>query len=215
MSSVEKAPFAEVMTDEGSLRELLGEPSELVVKKQLAALDAHCRAFIALSPFAAVGTAGADGRYDVSPRGDGPGFVRVLDERRLAIPERPGNRRADTLRNILQTGAIGLLFIIPGVEETLRVNGRAWLTRDARLLTGMAVRGKEPLLAIGVEVEEAFLHCAKAFKRSRLWDGATWPERAALPSLAQMLVDQVGSACDLTLDDLDQRIAESYATRLY
>lgn len=212
--TAEPIPFDEIITEETGLRAFLGEPSELVVRKQIGALDAHCRAFIALAPFLVIGTTSADGRCDASPRGDPPGFVQVLDERRLVIPERPGNRRADTLRNILQTGAIGLLFIIPGVEETLRVNGRAWLTRDTSLLAGMAVRGKAPTLAIGVEVEEAFLHCAKAFKRSGLWESATWPERAALPSLARMLLDQVGP-CELTEAGLERDIETSYATRLY
>jgi PPOX class probable FMN-dependent enzyme len=214
MTPTEAKPFADVIDSEAQLRSLLGEPSELAVRKQLAGLDAHCRAFIALAPFVAIGTTDAAGRGDVSPRGDAPGFVQILDERRLALPERPGNRRAYTLRNILQTGGVGLLFIIPGVEETLRVNGRAWLTRDERLLDAMVARGKRPLLAIGVEVEEAYMHCAKAFKRSGLWDAATWPERAALPSLARMLLDQIGP-CETTLADLESQVAESYAKRLY
>lgn len=207
-------PFRDTIDSEDDVRALLGTPSELVIKKQLGALDAHCRAFIALAPFVAVATTGASGGADVSPRGDAPGFVRVLDERRLVIPERPGNRRADTLRNIVQTGAVGLLFLIPGFEETLRVNGRAWLTRDPDLLASLAARGKPPLVAIGVQVDEAFLHCAKAFKRSRLWEATTWPERAMLPSLACMLFDQARPP-DQTVDDLERQVAESYATRLY
>jgi len=214
MSGTESSPFANLVASETELSEVIGAPAELAIRKQLSSLDAHGRAFIALSPFAAVGTVDRTGRGDVSPRGDAPGFAQVLDERHLAIPERPGNRRADTLRNILQTGTIGLLFIVPGREETLRVNGRAWLVRDERLLDTMVVRGKRPLLAIGVRVEEAYLHCAKAFKRSRLWESATWPDRQALPALAQMLPDQVGP-CELTLDELDRQVEESYRTRLY
>lgn len=214
MPSTAAPPFRDVIGTEDDVRALLGTPSELVIKKQLGALDAHCRAFIALAPFVAVATTGASGGADVSPRGDAPGFVRVLDERRLVIPERPGNRRADTLRNIVQTGAVGLLFLIPGFEETLRVNGRAWLTRDPDLLASLAARGKPPLVAIGVQVDEAFLHCAKAFKRSRLWEATTWPERAMLPSLACMLFDQARPP-DQTVDDLERQVAESYATRLY
>lgn len=206
--------FTDQITSEAELRALLGEPSELVIRKQLPALDRHCRAFIALAPFVAVGTVSADGRSDVSPRGDAPGFVRVLDERTLVIPERPGNRRFDTLRNILQTGTIGLFFIIPGIEETLRVNGRAVLVRDAELLDSLTAQGKAPWLAITVTVEEAFLHCAKALKRSRLWDTTTWPERAALPSLAKMLHDQTHPT-SATVADLEESIAESYAKRLY
>jgi hypothetical protein len=214
MSAVDALPFADLIASEADLRDLLGAPSEVVIKKQLSALDRHCRAFIALAPFVALATTDAAGHCDVSPRGDSPGFVQVLDERRLVIPERPGNRRADSLRNILQTGTVGLLFIIPGFEETLRVNGRAWLTRDPDLLTGMAVRGKSPQLAIGVEVEETFLHCAKAFMRSQLWETATWPDRAALPSLACMVYEQTAPA-NATLDDLERQVAESYAKRLY
>jgi uncharacterized protein len=206
--------FTNTINSEAELRALLGVPSELVIRKQLPALDRHCRAFIALAPFVAVGTVSADGRSDVSPRGDAPGFVQVLDEHTLVIPERPGNRRFDTLRNILQTGTIGLFFIIPGVEETLRVNGRAVLVRDAELLASLAAQGKAPWLAIAVTVEEAFLHCAKAFKRSHLWDAATWPGRSALPSLAEMLHDQTHPA-DATVAELAESIEESYAKRLY
>lgn len=202
------------MASEAALRELLGVPSDLVVRKQLSALDQHCRAFIALAPFLTIATTSATGACDVSPRGDAPGFVAVLDDHTLAIPERPGNRRFDTLRNIIETGTVGLLFIIPGIEETLRVNGRAALTRDAALLERLTVHGKPPWLAIGIEIDECFLHCAKAFKRSHLWDPATWPERAALPSLARMLIDQVCLPSS-ALDEMTARIEESYTRRLY
>lgn len=212
--SVEVSPFTSRISSEAELRALLGQPSELVIRKQLAALDAHCRAFIALAPYVLLGTSGAGGSCDVSPRGDAPGFVLALDEHHLVIPERPGNRRADTLRNILETGGIGLLFMIPGVEELLRVNGRACLVRDAPLLERLAVQGKRPLLAIGVEVEEAFLHCAKSIKRSQLWSPATWPERDRLPSMAQMIIDQVQPE-DLTVEQLDGYLAEAYHKRLY
>jgi PPOX class probable FMN-dependent enzyme len=208
------ARFANMVTSEEALREALGSPSALTVRKQLAALDLHCRAFIALSPFLLLGSVDATGRHDVSPRGDAPGFALVLDDTTLAIPERPGNRRLDTARNILQTGTVGLLFIVPGMEETLRVNGRAYLVRDADLLERLAAQGKRPVLAIGVVVEECFLHCAKSMKRSRLWDPTCWPERAALPSLGQMLLDQTRPA-DTTAAELDAYLEESYAKRLY
>jgi PPOX class probable FMN-dependent enzyme len=214
METARRPAFTDVVTSEAALRALLGEPSELVVRKQLSALDQHCRAFIALAPFLTIATTSAAGACDVSPRGDAPGFVAVLDDRTLLIPERPGNRRFDTLRNIIDTGMVGLLFIIPGIEETLRVNGRACLVRDAAILEGLAARGKLPWLAIAVEVEECFLHCAKAFKRSRLWDQAAWPERAALPSLAQMLNDQV-CLSSTSVEALEARIAESYTKNLY
>ncbi len=208
------ARFADMVTSEGVLREVLGSPSELIVRKQLAALDRHCRAFIALSPFLLLGSVDAAGRQDVSPRGDAPGFALALDDTTLAIPERPGNRRLDTLRNILQTGTVGLLFLVPGIEETLRVNGRACLVQDTDILERLSAQGKRPALAIGVEVEECFLHCAKCMKRSRLWDPTCWPERAALPSLGQMLLDQT-QPTDTTAADLDVYLAESYAKRLY
>lgn len=206
--------FSRVVGSEAELREIMGEPNDLVRRKQLGALERHCRAFIARSPFVLVGTAGAHGGYDVSPRGDGPGFVQILDDSTLVIPERPGNRRIDTLRNIVANPSIGLLFIVPGVEETLRVNGRACVVRDEALLEQTAAHGKRPLVAIGVEVEEAFLHCAKAFKRSRLWDSATWIDRRELPSLGRMVIEQV-KPTDVTVEELERRIEEGYATQLY
>lgn len=206
--------FTDVVTSPEALRALVGEPSELVIKKQLPALDHHCRAFIALSPFLLLGTASARGQCDVSPRGDAPGFVLVLDERTLVIPDRPGNRRIDSLQNIIDTGAAGLLFMIPDVGETLRVNGRACIVRDADLLARLEAQGKEPKLAIVVEVEEAYLQCAKALRRSQLWDAATWPERGAVPSLAQMILDQVPMP-GVTVEELDDSFQESYRTRLY
>jgi PPOX class probable FMN-dependent enzyme len=209
-----QSPFTDLVASAEALRDLLGHPSELVIKKQHPALDRHCRAYIALSPYMLLGTANTTGDCDVSPRGDAPGFVAVLDDTHLAIPDRPGNRRIDSLRNIVQNGKVGLLFMIPGVEETLRINGRACLTREPALLEELAARGKVPTLAIGVEVEEAFLHCAKAFKRSQLWDNTTWPDRAALPTLAEMVNDQV-TIPNLTLTEIERGIAESYAKRLY
>src|SRR5688572_31157365 len=159
--------FREVVTSEDTLRALVGTPSDLALKKQLSVLDAHCQDFIAHAPFVLVATANAAGQCDVSPKGDAPGFVRVLDERHLAIPDRPGNKRLDGMRNILSNPHVGLIFLVPGRRETLRVNGRACIVRDEALLASMEAQGKRPLLAIGVEVEEVFLHCAKAFIRSR------------------------------------------------
>src|SRR2546421_5870904 len=158
--------FRDIVTSEEVLRELIGSPSNLAIRKQLSSLDPHCQNFIARSPFLLISSVDASGTCDVSPRGDAPGFVLILDEKTLVIPERPGNRRIDTLRNILQTSAVGLLFMIPGVEETLRVNGHACLVRDTTLLERTTAQGKQPLIAIGVEVKECFLHCAKSLKRS-------------------------------------------------
>jgi PPOX class probable FMN-dependent enzyme len=164
-----RSKFSAVVTDETELRGLIAPPRELVLRKQLETLDDHCRAFIGALPFVLVASADAIGRCDVSPRGDAPGFVQVYDETTLVIPDRPGNRRLDTLCNILANPQLGLLFLIPGVEETLRVNGRACLVRDEAVLERCVVQGKRPTLAVAVEVREVFFHCAKAFKRSRLW----------------------------------------------
>ncbi|MGH7320737.1 MAG: pyridoxamine 5'-phosphate oxidase family protein [Candidatus Rokuibacteriota bacterium] len=206
--------FNEVVTSERELRAIIGEPSELARKKQLAALDAHCRAFIARSPFLLLATANTRGECDVSPKGDVPGFVLVLDDHRLVIPDRPGNRRLDGMKNLLENPHVGLIFLIPGKEETLRVNGRGWIVREAELLERTAIMGKRPRLAIGVEVEECFLHCAKAFKRAKLWDAAHWPAPADLASMAQMLLDQTKPAGQ-TVEDLERHIQEGYAQRLY
>jgi len=206
--------FTDCVTSEAELRTLVGEPRELVIKKQLPALDRHCRAFIALSPFLLIGTANTSGQCDVSPRGDAPGFVLALDDHTLVVPDRPGNRRIDSLRNIVTHGGVGLLFMIPGVEETLRINGQARIVRDTAILTRLVAQGKTPELAIAVAIEEAFLQCPKALKRSRLWDAATWPERTALPTLAQILYDQVPMP-DVTVEALDAAFEQGYRERLY
>lgn len=207
-------PFTEVVETEAELREIMGRPGALAVGKQLDRLDRHCRDFVALSPFALVSTFDSGGNCDVSPRGDAPGFVAVLDEKTLAIPERPGNRRLDSLLNVLETGTAGLLFLVPGFEETLRINGRAWVVRDTDILERTAARGRRPQVAIGIEIQECFLHCAKAFRRSGLWRTEGWPERSALPSLGRMLRDQ-GAEPGVGVDELDGRIEESYTKRLY
>jgi PPOX class probable FMN-dependent enzyme len=180
-----------VVTTPTELREILGYPTERAVQKQLAALDKHCRAFIARSPFVVLSTSNARGGCDASPKGDRPGFVLVQDEHTLVIPDRPGNRRADSLLNILDNPHVGLLFLIPGMGETLRVNGTASLVQDPALLEQLAVDGKRPQLAIVVKVEECFLHCAKALIRSQLWDPEGFMPRCEMPSLAQMIQDQI------------------------
>jgi PPOX class probable FMN-dependent enzyme len=179
------------ITSVDQLRELVGEPSERARQKQLARLDVYCRAFIARSPFLLMGTADASGRCDVSPKGDRPGFVLVPDDETLVVPDRPGNRRFDSLQNLMANPRIGLLFLIPGMSETLRVNGRAELARDDELLDQLAVDRKQPWLAIVVHVEEAFLHCGKAMLRSQLWDPTRHMPREELPSLSRMIQDQI------------------------
>lgn len=206
--------FRDLVTDEQDLRALLGSPSEVALRKQIARLDEHCRAFIAHAPFMLMATSDAEGRCDVSPKGDPAGFVRVLDDTHLVIPDRPGNRRLDGMRNILSNPHVGLLFLVPARGETLRVNGRACITRDAELLATLAVDGKVPRLAIGVEVEEVFLHCAKAFKRSRLWEPARWPDISGLVGSAKIFHDQVGIP-GMSVEDYERRLATGYQTGLY
>ena len=207
-------PFQTVVTSEQELREILGAPNPRSLLKEHAHVDPHARAFIGLSPLLLMATSGADGRCDVSPKGDAPGFVLVLDERRLVIPDRPGNKRLDGMRNLLVNPHIGLIFLVPGRPDTLRVNGRACLTRDPDLLERCVAHGKTPTLAIGVEVEECFLHCPKAFLRSRLWATEHWPARDALSSFACMLFDQI-QPDGLTVQDYERDVEENNAKGLY
>ena len=208
------AGFKDLVTSVEELVRVIGAPNELVVKKQLAELDAHMRLFIAESPFLLLGTAGRDGSCDVSPRGDAPGLATVLDARTLVIPERRGNRRADSLRNIVETRRAGLLFLIPGVGETLRVNGRACLIRDEAVLAPLAVEGKRPLVGIVVAVEECFLQCAKAVIRSKLWDARAAGRESSRASFAEILKDQTKIEGQ-TVDSLSRMIEESYRDHLY
>ncbi len=184
------------------------------MKKQLAELDDHMMAFIAASPFLLIGTVGGDGRCDVSPRGDMPPVGKVLDSRTLAMPEWKGNRRVDSLRNIIETGRVGMLFMTPGLGETLRVNGRAFVIRDDDVLASMSKNGKQPLVGIGVEVDECFFQCAKALIRSKLWE---WSAENLDPppfDFAKILVDQTKIE-GLEVEPLRQQIEESYKDRLY
>jgi PPOX class probable FMN-dependent enzyme len=202
------------VSDESKLRGLYNEPLELAVLKQLDRLDAHCRNFLAHSPFAVVGSTRPGRGTDVSPRGDAPGFARVLDDHTIAIPDRPGNNRLDTMSNIVADAEIGLLFFIPGIDETLRVNGTARLSRDPELLAAAAVNGREPHLVILVTVREAFLHCGKALKRSRLWHDDYRVERNSFPTLGRMIVEQTKTA-KVTVEQADTLIDEGYRTKLY
>lgn len=208
-----RSRFSEVVASEEQLRAVMGEPIPAVMRKELAALDAHARAFIASSPFVLIGTSGADGRLDVSPKGDPPGFVQVLDDATLAIPDRPGNRRADTFTNLLANDRIALFFVVPGKQETLRVGGRAVIVRDAALRDRMAVRGKAPDFAIVVAIDQMFFHCAKCVIRSNLWKPEAWPSAAGLPSLAEALVS--AAKLDITVKEQQTMIDEDEAKNLY
>jgi PPOX class probable FMN-dependent enzyme len=185
-----------VVQTEAELRDLIGSPTQLVAGKIADRLNDIFRRYIEESPFLCVATASADGRLDVSPRGDPAGFVRIIDERTLLLPERPGNRIADTLRNILDTGRVALLFLVPGVGETFRVNGSAELVDEAELLAGSAVEGKTPKLGILVTVEEAYTQCSKALIRSDLWNEEKHVDPATMPTSGQMLK----AVSDPTLD---------------
>jgi PPOX class probable FMN-dependent enzyme len=194
------------------LKERYGEPSERAVGKELDHLDKHCRAFIAISPFMVIGTMGADGLGDVSPKGDAPGFVLVSDEKTLVIPDRPGNNRTDTLLNILDNPGVGMLFMVPGMNETLRVNGTARIVTDTAVLDSLLVNDRPPRSALVVDVKEAYLHCAKAFMRSKLWSDEHRIERNSFPSLGQIITEQMGGG---DAEAADRGIEEGYRTKLY
>jgi PPOX class probable FMN-dependent enzyme len=200
------------ISDPLQLRDHYGEASDMVQRKALPRLDKHCRAFIEAAPFLVIATADGGGRADASPRGDAPGFVAIADEQTLLIPDRPGNRRVDTLSNILANPHVGLIFFVPGMNETLRVNGKAEITTDAAMLEPLSVRGKLPVSAIVVHIEEAFLHCAKALIRSDLWNPQKHIERSSFPTLGRMIADQI-QGVDATA--ADQLIQESIEKRLY
>jgi PPOX class probable FMN-dependent enzyme len=206
-----------VVASEEALRQLFPPVHTLAALKSQSELDAHARAFIARSPFLCIGTQSADGKADVSPRGDPRGFVRVLDGRTLAIPDRPGNNRLDTLVNIIANPSVGLLFMVPGYDETLRINGTARLVTAPHLLETMRVNDRVPRLAILVTVKEVFLHCAKAFRRSHLWDPEHRQDRSEMPSLMQMLLEQTtGAPTEPTeIAKRDQGLEDDYRRSLY
>ncbi len=193
------------------LRALYAAPRQRSVKKELAQLDAHCARFIAQSPLVVVASANRDGAMDASPRGGAPGFVKAEGAGTLLIPDSPGNNRLDTLENLVQNGQIGLLFLLPGVDETLRVNGRATLSTHAAELALCADAKRGPKLVIRVTVQTAYLHCAKALMRSALWDAGRHIDRASLPSMGEMLRDQIGG--DMPAETQAQMLAR-YAVDL-
>lgn len=202
---------AETIETEAALREILGEPTALVRAKVSDRLNALTRQFIERAPFVCLATADAQGSCDVSPRGDPRGFVRILDDRTLLVPERPGNRLADTLRNIVHNRSIGLLFVIPGVSDTFRVHGRATLTTDAALLAPCAVEGKAPRLGILVDIESAYTQCSKAFLRSHFWDPTRFIDRAELPTNGEIHQALQGEGFDAAAYDAER--AARYARR--
>jgi uncharacterized protein len=205
--------FEKPITTETELRAIMGYPSEIVTRKTINYIDEHCKRFIEQSPFITIATSDTNGNFDVSPKGDPAGFVKVLGDKMLAIPDRPGNRKADTLSNIIQNPNVGLIFLIPGIKETLRVNGEAKIVTDQKLLDLLACQGRAPSIAIIVDVKEAFMHCAKCIIRSNLWQHVADIENRTVASLAKTLVDH--SKVDISYEVLDQMIKDDEKTNLY
>lgn len=200
-----------ILETESALRDCYDQPSELVQKKILRRLDKHAKAFIALSPFAVLATHGPDG-CDASPRGDAPGFVQVVDDATLLLPDRRGNNLIDSLRNVVAAPDVGLLFLVPGINETLRVNGTAKVITDAARLRQMEAQGKVPTSALEITVREVYFHCGKAMIRSDLWNAEKHVPRTGFPSLGRVIADQVAG---VDAEAADANLAEGYKTRLY
>lgn len=212
-----KSSGEHLIDNEELLRSLYGKTHPLAVKKCLPALDDYCLDYVSRSPFLCLSTQHADGTADVSPRGDPAGFVHIIDRNTVAIPDRPGNNRLDSLSNIISNPSVGLLFLVPGFDDTLRVNGHAFLSRDPDLLSTMVVKKRMPSLAIVVEIKEAFLHCAKAFRRARLWQADALQDRQQLPSLAAIVTEQISGVAVKSIDavELEKELEEEYRQTMY
>lgn len=206
-----------MITTESELRTVFGIAEGLSVAKARPSLDRHSRRFIALSPFLVIATSNAKGEADISPRGDPPGFVRVLDDRTLLIPDRPGNNRLDTMVNIVENPNVACLFFIPGFEDTLRVAGKARITTEAALLAASAIQGKSPKAGIVVTVEQAFIHCAKALRRSKLWQNDYVQDRKVMPSIARIILEQTaeGPVREDAAAAKDAEVEENYRNEMY
>jgi uncharacterized protein len=205
--------FENIINTEEELREILGHPNEIVTRKTINYIDENCKKFIENSPFITIATSDLKGNFDVSPKGDPAGFVKILNDKMLAIPDRPGNQKADTFTNILQNPNLGLIFLIPGVKETLRVNGKAKIVTDKKVLELLSCEGKLPSFAIIVEIKEAFMHCAKCMIRSKLWINNGNIKEHSVPSLAKSLVDH--GKLEITVEELDEMIKNDEKTNLY
>ncbi len=211
---MEQTTTAPQIETKEELREHYGPANERSVKKQMAKLDEHAKNFIALSPFMVISSATADGA-DASPKGDPPGFVKVIDDNTLIIPDRPGNNRVDTMSNIVENNHVGLLFLVPGMCETLRVNGRARITTDPEVLEPHSVKGRLPRSAMIIDVDDVYLHCGKALIRADLWNAGKHIERKSFPSMGQMLSDQIAEDGYGDGEELNKGIQERYKTDLY
>ena len=208
-------PFVNVIGSEDELRELYRLPASTTQQKVQPRLDKHARAFIEASPFVLIGSTSPDGTGDVSPKGGPPGFVVTLDDDHIAVPDLAGNNLLDSIGNIVRGSGIGMLFLVPGVDETLRVNGYACITTDAAVLDACAVKDRRPKAAIGVTVTQQYMHCAKALRRSDLWDAQSWPQRDALPSLGCILVDQIDLPDGVTAEVVDANLERGYAESMW
>ncbi|WP_269496468.1 MSMEG_1061 family FMN-dependent PPOX-type flavoprotein [Castellaniella sp. S9] len=217
MTAETKSPFIKNIHTLEQLREWIPAPSDLVLNKVIPDIDDHVRAFIGFSPYVMISTADRNGNCDASPRGGEPGFVKVLDDHHLAWSESTGNRRADSLQNLLQNDSIGMLFLLPGYDEVLRINGTAVITTESALLEQLAPRNQPPGVgvAVGVTVHECYIHCAKAALRSSLWNPLGWPDLSAMPSAAQILRDHTGAGeGDGSVEYMQRMLDESYTKRL-
>ena len=201
------------VSDKATVREIVGDPIPIVRNKEMPRLDKYCRQFIEMSPFLCLGTVGADGHIDMSPRGDPPGFVKILDDRTLLIPDRQGNQRVDSMLNITENPQIGLIFFLPGIEETLRIRARVSITRDQELLGPLALNGKTPKLGFLVEIDQVFFQCAKALIRSKLWDPSTPIKRSEFPPFGQITRDQ--RRPDAKVEDIEAMLQDNYKNELY
>jgi PPOX class probable FMN-dependent enzyme len=206
--------FASRIAELPELRTIVGAPNPGSIGKEMSSLDEICRQFLSMSPILFISTVGPDGKADVSPRGDLPGFVKVLDERTVAIPDRPGNRRIDTMSNILGTpgNSVGLIFLVPGVDEVMRASGRATISSDPTLLAQMAVCGKLPKLAVVVALDEVFFHCGKALKRAGLWDPTRQIDRRNFPSYTEINHKRRPHE---QLEKIERLIADNHKNELY
>jgi uncharacterized protein len=204
--------FRDVVTSEEQLRSVLGQPTERAAAKIMGVIDDYTRSFIAHAPFVFVASSGPDGMLDISPKGDPAGFVKVLDQTTIAIPDRPGNRRLDLYRNVLENPNVGLIFVIPGVTYTLRMSGTAIIVRDAELRAGMAINGKAPEHVLVVEIASVMAHCPKCMIRSNLWRSEAWPDTSTLPSFAEVLTAHARIG---TLEETQAVIDKGNRERLY
>ncbi len=205
--------FSDVVTSPDELEATLGAPMPQVIDKVTDYLDDVCRDFIARSPFCLVASRSSDGPVDISPKGDPAGFAKVLDQNYLAIPDRPGNRRADTFHNVLKDPRVGLIFIIPGKGETLRISGEARIVRDPNLLESMAMNSKTPAFALVVHVDRAFTHCPKCVVRSKIWQPDSWPNSQDLPDIGNAMIKQ--GKLDISPEDLFEEAQKADVLRLY